>query len=117
MRRFLLSERNPPPYYRVDSSTPSQWMEAVYSPAEAIVEALLEGRLPEQQPLSLNHKSTELLIDERKTLHCDICNREFKGSRQFRAHKNSKSHRKLENGKMEHYELVVILEKFPPESR
>ena len=115
MRRFLVAERDPPAYYRVDSSLPGLWREEVYLPAEAILEAVLEGRLPAAAPLPLVRKSVEELADQRKTLHCDICNRDFKGSAQFSNHINSKPHRKVASANK--YDLFFRLEGFDAEAK
>jgi len=119
MRRFLISERRPPDYYRVDSSLPAEWREAVLLPAEALVAALLEGRRPDMAPLPLVHKTVEDLVDDRRTHHCDLCDRDFKGSNQYRHHLASKPHRKMAEGKgaRQKYELHVRLESFNPDAR
>ena len=94
-RRFLLDHRNPPPVYRVDSSNPAEWQEKVYKPAEVIVQDFIEGRTPSAEPLDRIEGGREREEDCRKTIHCDLCNRDFKGSTQFRNHLKSSSHKKV----------------------
>jgi len=94
-RRFLLDHRNPPPVYRVDSSDPTEWHEKVYRPAEVIVEDFINGRKPAAEPLERIDGGREREDDCRKTIHCDICDRDFKGSAQFRNHLKSSSHKKV----------------------
>jgi len=116
MRRFLISKRDPPPYYRVDSTDPEQWQHRVYSPAEAILTAILEGREVEEEPLPLIEKDIETLVDERRVFHCDICDRDLKGSTQFKRHMNSKPHQKVVamQTSADHRDLNVRLEEFKP---
>ena len=93
-RRFLTNIRDSPPVYRVDSSDPSLWSQNVYQPAEAIVQHYLSGTSPDMEPLPRICEDPERDVDYRKTLHCDVCDRDFKGECQFRNHQNSKSHKK-----------------------
>ena len=119
MRRFLISKRDPPPFYRVDSTDPRQWQDMVYTPAEAILTAVLEGREVEAEPLPLIEKDVETLVDERKVFHCDICDRDLKGSTQFKRHMNSKPHKKVVamQTSADHRDLNVRLEEFKPDLR
>ena len=50
--------------------------------------------------------------DYRKTLHCDICDRDFKGDTQFRNHIKSKSHRKTVKALEANYVYETRLLKF-----
>ena len=50
--------------------------------------------------------------DYRKTLHCDICDRDFKGDTQFRNHIKSKSHRKTVQALEANYVYETRLLKF-----
>ena len=54
----------------------------------------MNGTTPEQDPLPRICEDPEREEDYRKTLHCDVCDRDFKGDTQFRNHLKSKSHRK-----------------------
>merc|ERR1712179_388904 len=83
------------PVYRVDSSDPTEWQEKVYRPAEVIVEDFINGRKPAAEPLERIDGGREREDDCRKTTHCDICDRDFKGSAQFRNHLKSSSHKKV----------------------
>lgn len=94
-RRFLLDHRNPPPVYRVDSSDPSQWREKVYNPAELIVQDFIDGKKPSMEPLERVDGGREREEDCRRTIHCDRCNRDFKGSKQYSNHLKSSSHKKV----------------------
>ena len=119
MRRFLIAKREPPPYYRVDSTDPKQWQDRVYTPAEAILTAILEGREVEAEPLPLIQKDVETLVDERRIFHCDICDRDLKGSVQFKRHLGSKPHKKVVamQTNADHRDLNVRLEEFKPDLR
>jgi len=119
MRRFLISKREPPPYYRVDSTDPKQWQDRVYTPAEEILTAVLEGRKVQAEPLPLIQKDVETLVDERRIFHCDICDRDLKGSVQFKGHLNSKPHKKVLAMKTgaDHRDFNVRLEEFKSDLR
>ena len=120
MRRFLISKRDPPPYYRVDSTDPGQWEEKVCKPAEEILQAMLEGRQVKAEPLPLIKKDVETLADERRIFHCDICDRDFKGSQQYKRHLGSKPHKKvvaMSSANIDHPDIHVRLEGFPPDSK
>ena len=103
-RRFLTDVRDSPPVYRVDSSDPSAWSEKVYSPAESILQSYLsEGKKPDIEPLPRIFERNAREEEFRKTLHCDVCDRDLKGETQYRNHLKSKSHRKA---------LQAVSEKF-----
>merc|ERR1719318_1631183 len=116
-RRFLLNTRNPPPVYRVNSTDPSQWQDKVYRPAEMIVRDFIEGRKPEMEPLERVESGQDREEDCRKTMHCDICNRDFKGSVQFSSHLKSASHRKVARAVLDKYHYEVVLTSFKEEYR
>ena len=44
-----------------------------------------------------------------KTLHCDVCDRDFKGETQLRNHQKSKSHRKALRALDEHFTYETLL--------
>jgi len=115
-RRFLLDERNPPSVYRVDSSKPSSWKAVVYEPAKEIVTAFIEARTPEAAPLERKIVQGSTFTDLRKTFHCDACQRDFKGERQFREHQNGKNHKKIQRlkglDKIIVNKSVLVLESF-----
>ena len=116
-RRFLLNTRNPPPVFRVDSSDPSQWQEKVYNHAEVIVRDFIEGRKPEMEPLDRIDNGKNREEDCLKTMHCDICNRDFKGSVQFRNHIKSSSHSKVLRALVGDYHYEVVLTSYKEEDR
>jgi len=116
-RRFLLNSRSPPPVYRVDSTDPTLWQENVYNPAETIVGDFLEGRIPEIEPLERTEGGEEREEDCRRTMHCDVCNRDFKGSAQFRNHLQSASHRKVARATTDRFHYVMNMISFKEEDR
>ena len=90
--RFLSGARDSPPVYRVDSSDPTRWQEACLEPASLILSAYLAGGLP------VSHAPLDRLLpangeeELRRMFHCDICNRDFLGSRQYQAHLEGSRH-------------------------
>merc|ERR1719427_1310713 len=116
-RRFLLNSRSPPPVYRVDSTDPTLWQENVYNPAETIVGDFLEGRIPEIEPLERTEGGEEREEDCRRTMHCDVCNRDFKGSAQFRNHLQSASHRKVARATTDRFHYVMNMTSFKEDDR
>lgn len=66
----------------------------VYDPAEDILKCFLSGVTPAATPLPRICEKPEREEDFRKTIHCDICNRDLKGDLQFKNHLKSKSHRR-----------------------
>jgi len=92
-RRFLLDEREAPHVYRVDSSKPELWQEIVFNPALDIVNAFVEEKEPSAKPLEkISHEHS--FEDLRRTIHCDLCERDFKGLEQYKQHVNGKRHKK-----------------------
>jgi len=116
-RRFLLNTRSTPPVYRVDSTDPSLWQEKVFQPAEIIVRDFIEGRTPEMEPLERSEGGKEREEDYRRTKHCDICNRDFKGSGQMTAHQRGSSHKKAVLAIREKIRVVMNLVSFKEEKR
>lgn len=94
-RRFLTNIRDSPPVFRVDSSDPALWSEKVFTPADKILQHYMTGvELGDIEPLSRICDHPEIEEDVRRTLHCDVCNRDLKGESQFRNHLKGLSHRK-----------------------
>ena len=111
-RRFLTDVRDSPSVYRVDSSDPSAWLEKVFGPAEIILQSFLfPGVNPGIEPLPRISEKMEREEEYRKTLHCDICDRDLKGETQYRNHLKSKSHRKASQAIKDkvYYEMKVSL--------
>ena len=63
-----------------------RWQQNAYEPAVKLVEELLSGTTPTQNPIP--HSSEKLFgFDEkRRVFHCDVCNMDMKGTIQFEAH-------------------------------
>ena len=117
-RRFLTGSRTAPPVYRLDSSLPATWQEKVFLPAERLLQQFLAGSPPDLQPLPLQDAAGwEREEDFRKTLHCDICDRDFKGSVQYKNHLNSKKHKLACRNVRENVEFVTKLVKYNAENR
>jgi len=121
-KRFLLDTRSPPPVFRVDSTDPSLWQEKVFQPAEIIVRDFIEGRTPDMEPLERSAGGEEREEDCRRIMHCDVCNRDFKGAGQFSMHQRGSSHKKMvqkakvDNDK-EEVHIVVNLVSYNEERR
>ena len=75
----------------------------VFAPAEKILQHFITGSDLDIEPLSRVCEHPERDEDFRKTLHCDVCDRDFKGDAQFRNHQKSKSHRKAVRALEDHY--------------
>ena len=58
------------------------------------MKSFMAGVTPAATPVPRICEKPEREEDFRKTIHCDVCNRDFKGDSQFRNHMKSKSHRK-----------------------
>ena len=117
-RRFLTDVRDSPSVYRVDSSDPSAWPEKVFGPAEIILQSFLfPGENPGIEPLPRISEKMEREEEYRKTLHCDICDRDLKGETQYRNHLKSKSHRKAFQAVTDkfYYEMKIV--SFNPENK
>ena len=130
-RRFLTNLRDSPPVYRVDSSDPMLWKEKVriqfnhknvtiylcpciqvYDPAEDILKCFMSGVTPAATPVPRICEKPEREEDFRKTIHCDICKRDFKGDSQFRNHLKSKSHRRAVKAIAEDFEYELQLTEY-----
>ncbi|XP_055683663.1 tRNA dimethylallyltransferase isoform X2 [Lutzomyia longipalpis] len=102
--RFLGNlSRDVPPLYKLDTSDPSVWQENVYSKAEDVIEAFMEGRMPKMEPEKRFASHKEELNDE-VTNFCEVCNRTFIGEFQWNIHLKSNKHKrshikKLKNDK------------------
>jgi hypothetical protein len=91
-----MEDRESPPVYRVDSSDPARWQEDCFAPAAGILAAYLTGSLPASPAPLARFSVTDGQGEElRRTFHCDICQRDFLGSRQFKAHITGSRHRKV----------------------
>ena len=92
-QRFLNGKRESPRVYAVDSSRyPDRWSEDVHDPAIRIVQAFVDGKTPDEEPLPF-HSSTYSHEESRETFHCDVCQLQVKGKLQLEAHMKSKHHK------------------------
>ena len=71
---------------------PTQWDEKCYKPAERILQAFTEGTEPDQAPLARLTINPKQMDENMRILHCDLCQRDFTGSHQFKNHLNGKKH-------------------------
>ena len=55
-------------------------------------------------------------MDERRTYHCDLCDRDLKGSHQYNRHLESKPHKKVVRSTYEDFNLHLKLVGFNSES-
>lgn len=93
-QRFLRPDRHCPPVYSVDSTDPSVWTEQVYEPAEAVVQAFVDEKVPAANPLELLHTAYSH-EESRKMFHCDVCNIDVKGRNQLDMHSKSRKHQNV----------------------
>ena len=89
----------------------------VYGPAESILKSFMSGDTPAATPLPRICDSQDREEDYRKTFHCDICDRDFKGDTQFRNHLKSKSHRKAAKALSENFVYELQLTSYNKEAR
>ena len=59
-RRFVQTDREVPPVYRVNSTIPELWQQNCYLPAETILKAYLNQTVPEVQPLERISRDTDI---------------------------------------------------------
>lgn len=90
--RFLNPKRACPNVYGFDSTYPEKWQETAYEPAVKVVEAIIAGETPSQEPLALISEDLFGYEEKRKVFHCDVCDRDMKGSIQFEIHLKSRKH-------------------------
>ena len=72
----------------------------------------MSGLTPAATPVPRICEKPEREEDFRKTIHCDICKRDFKGDSQFRNHLKSKSHRKAVKAIAEDFEYELQLTEY-----
>nr|XP_053651055.1 tRNA dimethylallyltransferase-like isoform X1 [Cherax quadricarinatus] len=100
--RFLLpSGRQVPPVYALDGSDPSKWNEKVRDPAQAVVQALVDGTQPALEVANVSKVSEAQVVNKSdKTRHeCTVCNRVVIGEHAWKAHMQGAKHRKMLNRK------------------
>ncbi|XP_065072872.1 tRNA dimethylallyltransferase isoform X2 [Ochlerotatus camptorhynchus] len=97
--RFLgNSRREVPPIYALDTTDVGKWDENVFTPAEQVIEAVLEGKIPTKQPMPRLTTAREGLNEE-TSFFCDICQRTIVGEYQWQSHLRSNKHKKCVQSK------------------
>jgi len=91
-RRFVQTDREVPPVYRVNSTIPELWQQNCYLPAETILKAYLNQTVPEVQPLERISRDTDI-ENTRTKFTCDVCDRVFMGKVQYDHHIEGKRHK------------------------
>lgn len=81
------------------------------------MKSFMAGVTPSATPVPRVCEKPEREEDFRKTIHCDICNRDFKGDCQFRNHLKSKSHRKAAKAIAENFEYELQLTEYNRENK
>ncbi|KAF2367224.1 tRNA dimethylallyltransferase [Trinorchestia longiramus] len=94
-------DRQVPPMYRLDTTEPRNWQSAVYSPAVAIVEALLNGEVAPSSisPVSAPPASSNDIQGRYNRHECSVCERVFIGDNQWQAHLVSNAHKRCKERK------------------
>ena len=73
------------------------------------MKCFLSGVTPAATPVPRICEKPEREEDFRKTIHCDICNRDFKGDSQFNNHLKSKSHKRAVKAIAEDFQYELQL--------
>nr|XP_045605135.1 tRNA dimethylallyltransferase-like isoform X2 [Procambarus clarkii] len=87
-----------PPVYAVDGTDPSKWNEIVRDPAQAVVQAFIDGTQPELEMANVPNDMQNLadVIKKDKTRHeCTVCNRVVIGEKIWKEHIQGAKHRKM----------------------
>eukprot|EP00088_Acartia_fossae_P014993 TRINITY_DN1810_c1_g2_i1.p1 TRINITY_DN1810_c1_g2~~TRINITY_DN1810_c1_g2_i1.p1 ORF type:complete len:546 (-),score=116.53 TRINITY_DN1810_c1_g2_i1:602-2239(-) len=118
-RRFTVNHREAPPVYRVDSSQPELWKEKCYDPASKILQAYLDGKLPEEAvPLERIDLDELDYQNNKQKFTCQLCQKEFKGRRQYEAHIEGRRHKKeLSRKLMQEPAITLRLNNFPADRK
>ena len=77
----------------------------------------MSGVTPSAEPVPRLSERPQREEDFRKTIHCDICNRDFKGDSQFRNHLKSKSHKKAVKAIEGNFQWEIHLTNFKKENK
>lgn len=94
--RLIRNKGRPvPSIYELNATNAeTQWNEDVYLNAEDVVEAFIDGRVPNQKPMEFEKHSTDGLATD-VTFFCQTCERLFVGEHVYNAHLKSNLHRKV----------------------
>eukprot|EP00730_Choanoeca_flexa_P006943 TRINITY_DN12252_c0_g2_i4.p2 TRINITY_DN12252_c0_g2~~TRINITY_DN12252_c0_g2_i4.p2 ORF type:complete len:499 (+),score=53.68 TRINITY_DN12252_c0_g2_i4:2448-3944(+) len=93
IRNRLLIEREGLYVYKVDSSKPNKWQDVVWSRVVAILDSFHQGNPMPGEPLKAR-KTWEDKLEEWQVFECSICQRSFHGQTPYKAHMESKQHKK-----------------------
>ncbi|EEZ99485.2 tRNA dimethylallyltransferase isoform X1 [Tribolium castaneum] len=94
--RFLgRRDREVPPMYGLDVTNLDKWEENVTKPAIEIIQSFINQSECKYQPLPVEPVATSVPNSEDDTNFCDICERIFVGSLQWREHLRSNRHKKM----------------------
>ncbi len=95
-RRFLDASSARPPVYSVSSDDPARWDEDCLDPAQELVRAALEGRQPDRPPeKAVTAAAAAEEEDDMTLVTCQVCQRDFVGTRQMRAHLAGRRHKNV----------------------
>ncbi|GFT78741.1 tRNA dimethylallyltransferase [Nephila pilipes] len=97
VNRFLKKpDRQLPQVYGLAATNLKMWKENVLIPAIDIVQSVMQGKTPSQDPLPIE----ERVIDKKETYYCDICERIILGQNTWQMHLKSKRHHKIKASKL-----------------
>ncbi|KAK8392812.1 hypothetical protein O3P69_014923 [Scylla paramamosain] len=101
--RFLSpSDRKVPPLYTLDATDPSCWSARVGGPAQAVVQAVIEGRVPDLLPANPPGGPDSARRNTKTRHECEVCQRVFIGDHIWLAHLKGAKHRKMVRRKAAH---------------
>ena len=114
--RFLkLNDREVPPIYRLDTTSPEKWTQQVLEPSIGIINALINER-----PVPTHIKAVpkiEINDNLSQVFRCDICDKRLSGLVAYKSHLISKGHKYQINHKnnlkkKKYYELLALLKTY-----
>ncbi|KAG0724675.1 tRNA dimethylallyltransferase [Chionoecetes opilio] len=96
--RFLTpSDRKVPPLYMLDATDPTQWETRVGGPAQAVVQAMVEGRVPDLKPANpqSDPDGAGKPRNNKSRHECEVCGRVLIGEHIWQDHLRGAKHRKM----------------------
>ncbi|GIY09441.1 tRNA dimethylallyltransferase, partial [Caerostris extrusa] len=109
LNRFLKKpDRQLPPVYGLQATNLDLWKENVLLPAVDIIESIIQGKKPAQNPLPVEEGINEV----KELYYCDVCEKVILGQKIWEKHLKSKKHYKIKRSKMKQSSQEVAVEKY-----